>query len=53
MVVPFKPNFQALIDPDAYEQEYPQCQLARADANGDGSINGLDIDPFVSLLVGQ
>jgi hypothetical protein len=48
-----EPFVLALIDAAAYEREYPHCQLARADANGDGSLNGLDIDPFVDLLRGE
>ena len=36
----------------AYEQQYPDCDVALADINGDGHIDGFDIDPFVDLMGG-
>ena len=33
-----------------YYAVYPNCDVNRADCNGDGSINSLDIDMFVTLL---
>ena len=44
---------QTMTDPDAYQLEYPNCDINHADLNGDGSLNSLDIDPFVDLLTGQ
>jgi hypothetical protein len=41
----------ALIDPMAYAQQFPNCDLRNADINDDGAINGLDIEPFVLCLM--
>lgn len=46
------PFVLALIDPDAYTFQFPNCQLGNCDANGDGIVDFDDIDPFVSLLAG-
>jgi hypothetical protein len=43
----------ALMDPNAYEQAYPNGDLAKADVNGDGKLNGYDIDAFRELILGQ
>jgi 6-phosphogluconolactonase (cycloisomerase 2 family) len=43
----------ALTDPDAYQQQYPSCNLMLADVSGDGQVNAFDIDPFVELLTGR
>lgn len=40
----------ALLDPDAYAQQYPDCTLQTVDLNGDGRGNTSDIDPFVLRL---
>jgi hypothetical protein len=40
----------ALVNPVGYEAAYPDCNILNADCNGDGSLNALDIDPFVSAL---
>lgn len=45
------PFVLALIDPDAYTMQFPNCQINRADANCDGLVNNFDIDPFVACLV--
>ncbi|TWT45279.1 hypothetical protein RAS1_17010 [Phycisphaerae bacterium RAS1] len=42
----------ALSDPAEYETTYPGCTLVTADANNDGSVDVLDINPFVDLLLG-
>ncbi len=44
------PFAQALIDPIGYSAAFPACDLLRADGNGDGQANGLDIGPFIVLL---
>lgn len=40
----------ALIDPGAYEREYPGCNRLTVDINRDGTPNNADIPPFVELL---
>lgn len=40
----------ALADPAGYEAAYPGCSRSAADLNNDGSVDILDINPFVSLL---
>lgn len=42
----------ALLDPAAYEVQFPNCSRFNADVNADGSVNSVDIDPFVELLLG-
>lgn len=34
-----------------YESAYPTCQITRANLNGDGAMNGLDIPPFVACVL--
>ncbi|MFQ5411188.1 MAG: family 16 glycosylhydrolase [Phycisphaerae bacterium] len=46
------PFTTALIDPTAYGAGFPSCDLCTGDFDGDGSVNGLDIDAFVTLLTG-
>jgi len=41
----------ALINPSAYGQAYPACSTLNADLNGDVLADGLDVAPFVRLLV--
>ena len=43
----------ALVDPAAYETEYPGCDRSLGDTNGDGVVDTADIDGFVSLVVGN
>jgi len=38
--------------PDAYAEEFPDCEYMLADINGDGYVNTFDIDPFVLCLTG-
>lgn len=40
----------ALVNPAGYAAAYPTCNLAMADCNGDGSVNGLDVQTFLDLL---
>ncbi|MBL8880533.1 MAG: hypothetical protein JNG88_15580 [Phycisphaerales bacterium] len=47
------PFVLALVDPDAYAAQFPNCDRSRADINGDGDVNNFDIDPFVQLLTGR
>jgi len=46
-----QPFVIALLDPAAYAQAYPNCDANRANINGDAAADGMDIAPFVSLLV--
>ncbi len=41
----------ALVDPAAYSDAYPACDISLADVNQDGSNNGLDIGDFVEALL--
>jgi formylglycine-generating enzyme required for sulfatase activity len=41
----------ALVDPAAYEEAYPSCQVANADLDCDGSANTGDISDFVECLL--
>ncbi|MBU0639807.1 MAG: hypothetical protein KKB50_13145 [Planctomycetes bacterium] len=42
----------ALLGPDEYYSQYPDCDHTNADINRDGVVNGFDIDAFVELLIG-
>ncbi len=41
----------ALLDPDAYAAEYPDCDIANGDMTDDGSVDGLDVQGVVDLLI--
>ncbi len=41
----------ALTDPNVYNTTFPGCDITRADMNGDGSNNGLDIPFLVATLL--
>lgn len=43
----------ALVDPATYLMLHPECQLERADLDGDGTIRLFDLDLFVDLLIAQ
>lgn len=43
---------QAILDPVEYAAQYPGCDRARVDFNGDGDYDGKDIQGFVTLLRG-
>jgi trimeric autotransporter adhesin len=47
------PFVLAIIDPQAYALEYPDCELLNADINCDGSVDNFDIDPFVLCVIMQ
>lgn len=42
----------ALLDPAAYATAYPDCDIDTLDLNGDGFLDGRDIQLFVALQVG-
>lgn len=42
----------ALVDPAAYAQAYPQCNIQLADMNSSGSEDGEDIQDFIDALLG-
>ena len=44
------PFVLALTDPDAYALQYPACDGMRADCDGNGTVDGLDIASFVYML---
>ncbi|MBU0640895.1 MAG: hypothetical protein KKB50_18670 [Planctomycetes bacterium] len=46
------PFVLALLGPDYYYAQYPDCDHMLADINRDGEVNGFDIDAFVELLIG-
>lgn len=41
---------KALIDPSAYALNFPDCNRLSADVTDDGSVDGLDVQPFTELL---
>ncbi len=41
----------AVVDPAAYEAQFPLCDVQRADTSGDTAVNAGDIDNFVTLVV--
>ncbi len=41
----------ALVDAVGYDAAYPGCDIQRADANEDASINGADVSVFVEALL--
>lgn len=44
---------KALLDPAVYATQFPQCDIANADINQDGYVDGTDISPYVQLLTGS
>ncbi len=40
----------ALIDPNGYATQHPNCDVELADVNGDGAVDAFDIDAFVQLF---
>ncbi len=46
------PFVDAIVNPDVYAIEYPDCDAHLADVNRDGSADFNDINAFVSLLTG-
>jgi len=40
-----------LLDPIAYDEFMLHCPPLRTDINGDGSVDGEDIEPFVGLII--
>ncbi|MEW6252108.1 MAG: hypothetical protein AB1716_15830 [Planctomycetota bacterium] len=46
------PFVLVLSDPQAWQQQYPNCPLLNGDCNRDGRVNFDDINPFVALLSG-
>ena len=45
------PFVLALVDPDGYAAQYPQCAIARADMDQSGAVDGRDVQPFVDTLL--
>jgi hypothetical protein len=41
----------ALVDPEAYQSLYPECDSGLADVNGDTYVDGFDIEPFINRLI--
>src|SRR5439155_18683349 len=42
----------ALLDPNLYNSSHPFCSILNGDMNGDGLVDGADVQPFVSCVVG-
>lgn len=42
----------ALVNPGACESRYSDCGIISADTNADGSIDLVDVEPFIDLLLG-
>lgn len=45
------PFARALTDPDQYQEDFPTCTAEGADLNGDGEINGIDVEEFVRRVM--
>jgi hypothetical protein len=45
-----EPFCKALVDPDGYAQQWPDCDPALADVNEDGRVDALDIEAFIDVL---
>ena len=45
------PFVLALVDPAAYAVAYPNCELARADMDAGGTVDGCDVQAFVNVLL--
>jgi hypothetical protein len=45
------PFVSALVDPEAYQSLYPECDSGLADVNGDTYVDGFDIEPFINRLI--
>lgn len=43
----------ALVDPESYFEDYPNCDRTLADLDGNGFVGMSDIGLFVSLLLNQ
>ena len=46
------PFVTALNDPNAYAQQFPNCDILNGDINGDGVVNFADLNPFITLQGG-
>jgi hypothetical protein len=46
------PFVLAMIDPAGYAEQFPDCNLSRADGNGDTLVDGRDVQSFVEALIG-
>ena len=45
-----EPFLMALFEPYEYTRLYPECNVNRADVNGDGTVTAFDVEPFLELL---
>ena len=45
-----EPFLAALFDPDAYRNNWPDCDINLADINHDDDVNAFDIEPFLEVL---
>lgn len=45
------PFVLALVDPVEYQTTYPACGINQGDMDNDGTMNGLDMQKFVDLLL--
>jgi len=45
------PMVLALVNPTAYEQQFPNCDLLDGDMTQNGILDGVDIGPFVHCLI--
>ncbi|MGD8454129.1 MAG: right-handed parallel beta-helix repeat-containing protein [Phycisphaerae bacterium] len=43
----------AVLDPERYAEQYPDCDIMLGDLTGDGLVNNFDILPFIRLLAGD
>ena len=45
------PFITALLDPQEYENQYPDCDINNGDTNDDGSVDLTDVESFIELLL--
>lgn len=50
-LVDVEPFSLALLDPDNYDKQYPNCDIDLADINDDGSVDLVDVEPFIDCLL--
>jgi len=46
-----QPFVTALLDPDAYEAQYPECSLCAGDVDGDGDLDADDAAALTTLVL--
>ncbi len=45
------PFVQAIVTPETYPESFPYCDIGRGDLNGDGHLDGLDIQGLIAFFL--